>query len=104
MMHFTCDRCGKLIGQGDRHHVVRIEVTAAFDPNELSEEDLDADHLKEVGDLIKAIEADPNVAAAEVPKTRSLRRDLCGDCVETFVQHPVGHETGIEKKAFYSPN
>jgi len=103
MIHVTCDRCAKLIGQDERRHVVRIHISPAFDPNEISDDDLDVDHLKEVGDLIKSIEQNPD-AAGIATTPHAMRCDLCEECLEAFVQHPVGTEATSGKKAFYSPN
>ena len=49
MVHFTCDLCGKdMTASGDPRYVVKIEAYAGFDPTEITEEDLDEDHMEEV--------------------------------------------------------
>ena len=57
MLHVTCDLCGKEIQPGDDHHyVVKIEVFNADNPAEITEADLDEDHMEAVSDLIRDIE------------------------------------------------
>ena len=46
MVHFTCDLCGKdLTATGEHRFVVKIEAYAGFDPNEITEDDLEQDHM-----------------------------------------------------------
>ena len=43
MQHFSCDLCGKeLLPDVDRRYVVKIEVYAAHDPHELTDEPADS--------------------------------------------------------------
>src|SRR5215212_8337567 len=57
MMHFSCDICSKdmTLGEGARY-VVKLEAFAAADPAELTETDLDADHVEEMADLLNEME------------------------------------------------
>src|ERR1700733_11275682 len=46
MLHVTCDVCGKELRAGeDQRYVVKIEAFAAHDPSELTDADLDDDHM-----------------------------------------------------------
>src|ERR1700749_5157708 len=56
MLHVTCDGCGKELRAGEDHHVVKIEVFAPHDPAELTEADLDEDHMEAVGELLRQME------------------------------------------------
>ena len=54
MVHFTCDLCGKdLTACGDPRYVVKIEAYAGFDPTEITEDDLDDDHMEAVSQLLQ---------------------------------------------------
>lgn len=54
MMHFTCDLCGREMRPGvDPRYVVKIEAYAAHDPVEITDEDLDEDHIEAVGELLR---------------------------------------------------
>ena len=92
MTHFTCDLCGRELKPGDDHrYVVKIEAFAAHDPSEITEEDLDEDHMEEVGQLLRDLEdagADPDLADAR----KKFRFDLCHDCHKKFVRDPLGRE------------
>src|SRR5436190_1140771 len=57
MLHITCDLCGKEILPGEDHRfVVKMEVFAAHDPAEITEADLDEDHMEAVSKLLEEME------------------------------------------------
>jgi len=100
MLHVTCDLCGKEFRQGDDHrYVVKIEVFAAHNPAELTEADLDEDHMEAVSQLLQDMEeglADPELAE---PATQNFRYDLCPHCRSKFARDPLGKE-GAQKFHF----
>lgn len=93
MLHITCDLCGKeLLPGDDLRYVVKLEVFAAQDPMEITEADLDDDHMEAVSQLLREEEeslVDPDVAA---PPYKSFRYDLCSDCHKKFVRDPLGKD------------
>jgi hypothetical protein len=91
MLHITCDNCGKKLGQGQEHYVVKIEVFAAQGPAELTEADLDEDHLEAVSDLLRQMEDAGGPDSIE-PPSRHLRYDLCTDCRERYLRDPLSKE------------
>ncbi len=86
MLHFSCDLCGCQLD--DRRFVVKLEVFPAFDPDQLSPGDLDADHLDQVAQQIAANE-DSDLDDCE---TKALRFDLCPRCHQKFLRDPLGRE------------
>src|ERR1043166_9169294 len=61
MLHVTCDLCGKVLRPGDdQHFVVKVEVYAAQDPAEITEADLDDDHMEAIGELLREMEDSVN--------------------------------------------
>jgi hypothetical protein len=102
MLHVTCDLCGKKLRPAEDHHyVVKIEAFAARDPAELTEEDLDEDHMEAVSKLLQDMEA--NSGEIEVPAPcRNFRFDLCSDCHGKFVRDPLGREH--DHKLHFSSN
>jgi hypothetical protein len=89
MLHFSCDLCGKdLLAVADNRYVVKMEVYAAHDPAELTEEDLDADHLEEISQIL----ADENGDCEPAPAYKKLRYDLCSACHKRFLADPLGRE------------
>ena len=69
MIHFTCDMCGKtLLADEDTRYVVKIEVYAAYDPMEITSQDLskDQEYQELLDDLAKldAEEAEEQVTRA----------------------------------------
>jgi hypothetical protein len=91
MVHVTCDNCGKELRPGEGRYVVRIEVFAAHDPAELTEADLDEDHLEAVSELIRQMEESDEPDSLE-PTSRQMRYDLCTDCRERYVRDPLSKE------------
>ena len=101
MLHVTCDGCGKELGQGEDHHIVKIEVFAARDPHELTEADLDSDHMEAVSELLRKQE-ESDVEVELEPATRHMRFDLCGTCRKRFLRDPLGRDSA--QKFHFSPN
>lgn len=88
MLHFSCDLCGQPLN--DHRYVVKLEVFPAFDPDEITEADLDADHLQEVAESIHEME----VSGTDVDdcSTKSFRFDLCPRCQAKFTKDPLGRD------------
>src|SRR5580692_7732762 len=74
MLHFTCDHCGKELRNGDDRYVVKIEVFAAHDPAEITEDDLEEDHMEAVSQILEELE--DGVCEVE-PASKHFRYDLC---------------------------
>lgn len=101
MVHITCDVCGKQLEAGQGHHIVKIEVFAAHDPAELTEADLDADHMEEVSQLLEDLDDDDDGEDLD-PVTQQFRYDLCPDCRKRFARDPLSKEA--TQKLHFSEN
>lgn len=86
MLHFTCDLCGQPLN--DQRYVVQLEVFPAFDPDEITEADLDADHLQEVADILRDEEL-LGSASEQDEDTKEFRYDLCPKCHARFIKDPL---------------
>jgi hypothetical protein len=94
MLHVTCDLCGTQLRPGEDHHyVVKIEVFAAQDPAEITEADLDEDHMEAVSELLREMEDNLDDADLTEPAHKHFRYDLCPKCRQKFVRDPLGKET-----------
>lgn len=89
MLHFSCDLCGQQLG--DRRFVAKLEVYPAFDPEDFDEDDLDADHLQELSEVIQEMEA-TGKSEIEDCSSKGFRFDLCPACHRKFVKDPLGRE------------
>ncbi len=99
MQRTTCDLCGKELHPSDDHHyVIKIEAFAAQDPREITEADLDQDHLEAISQILTEMEDNPAAAEFAEP-TRSFRYDLCCKCHRKFVRDPLGRAQ-LEKLNF----
>jgi hypothetical protein len=102
MQHFTCDVCGKPMTPGDdRRYVVKMEVFAAHDPAELTDDDLDTDHMEEVSQMLTEAEDTADIAAL-APAFKQFRYDLCPDCHSKFLRDPLNKEAA--QKFHFSEN
>ena len=89
MLHFSCDLCGKQLE--DRRYVVKLDVFPAFDPEEISEDDLDADHLQEIAEVLSEMDAG-GCRALEECGNKAFRYDLCPECHRQWVKDPLGRD------------
>jgi hypothetical protein len=102
MLHVTCDLCGKELRQGeDQRYVVKIEAYAVQDPAEITEADLDEDHMEAVSQLLQEYE-DSDISAELEDPCKNFRYDLCCDCHKKFVRDPLAKDK--EQKLFFSKN
>ena len=92
MVHFTCDLCGKdLAASGDARFVVKIETYAGYDPTEITEEDLEGDHMEAVSQILQR---SGGLSSEELaaPVHKGFRFDLCPACHAKFLKDPLGKE------------
>jgi hypothetical protein len=102
MVHYTCDLCGKdLTASSDPRYVVKISAYAGFDPNQITEEDLDDDHMEAISELLRH---DEGCSCSEVgaPAFKGFRFDLCAACHGKFLKDPLGRE--LVRSLDFSPN
>jgi hypothetical protein len=98
MMHISCDQCGKQLRSGQDHFIVKIEVFAGHDPAEITEADLEEDHMEAVSQLLREMEETDDGSALE-PTSQHLRYDLCPECRRRFLRDPLRKDT-IQKFDF----
>jgi hypothetical protein len=103
MITVSCDLCGKELRPGEDHrYVVKIEVFAAHDPDELREDDLDDDHMEAVSQLLRDQEDGLLELEEDVSAHHNLRYDLCPECRRKFLKDPLNRET--DKSFDFSEN
>ena len=57
MIHYSCDRCGRVLDPDeDLRYVVNMEVYAAADPLCVEDEDDDRDHLLEIHEILERMD------------------------------------------------
>jgi hypothetical protein len=98
MNHRTCDRCGQeLLKDREVRYEVCIEVQAAYDPLNLSEDDLATDFQAEIAKVLQQLE---NVSLAEAQNQvhRKFEFDLCPGCQREFVRDPLATRIGKPPK------
>jgi hypothetical protein len=98
MLHVTCDHCGKQVRSGQDHFVVKIEVFAAHNPAEITEADLEEDHMEAVSQLLREMEDAADADDIE-SASQHLRYDLCPECRRRFLRDPLSKDS-IQKFDF----
>ena len=89
MYHFICDMCGKgLLVEDDVRYEVTIEIKSAYDPMEITAEDLVKDHTAEIKRLIKQMK-EINQQDLEDEVYKVFRFDLCHTCQKKFLKNPL---------------
>ncbi len=91
MLHFSCDLCGRQLDE--QRFIVKLEVYPAFDPDEISEDDLDDDHLEQVAEILEQAETNGKLELDDC-SAKSMRFDLCADCRQKLLLDPLGRENG----------
>lgn len=86
----VCARCGKPMHVGrDTYYVTKVEVFAAYDPEEIGEETLARDLRKEIATLCEKLK---NVSqeAAEASVYKRVSFFLCPRCQKDYLANPAG--------------
>jgi len=89
MINRICDMCGEPISEGDLRYEVRVEAFAAYDPLNITFEDLlNLDLEKEIA---RVAEACREVSAEELMREvyTSFRFDLCPRCYRRYIRRPL---------------
>ena len=96
MIHYSCDRCKKIIDQHDSlRYAVKIEVQAAMEPLDLDDVDADRDHLLEIQEMLERME-DEECSGAGNEVYQKMHYDLCSDCHRQYVNNPLGSELPVQ--------
>jgi DNA-directed RNA polymerase subunit RPC12/RpoP len=102
MIHYSCDRCQRLIETDDEvRYVVRLEVEAKLGDNVFAEQDDDRDHLLEIHEILDRQEDELESLTEDEVYARK-RYDLCSDCHAEFLRNPMGRE--VTKPVDFSQN
>ncbi|MEX0727042.1 MAG: hypothetical protein WD065_12270 [Planctomycetaceae bacterium] len=81
----------------DHRYVVKVAVYPAFDPEEITEDDVEADHLQDVSDMLAQMEASGKMELEDCA-AKTLRFDLCPECRKKYLKDPLARDTGRRLK------
>jgi hypothetical protein len=92
MIHFTCDRCKRVIdSELEMRYVVRMEIEAVMDPIHEQEPSDDRDHLLEIDEILERVDASESDAIGD-DIYQKRRYDLCPQCYRKFTANPLARE------------
>lgn len=88
MITRACDRCGQPIEDGALRYEARIQVFAAYDPLDITFEDLSLDHSAEIRRILEECK---DVSEEELMKDVyvELHFDLCCTCQRAYLKNPL---------------
>lgn len=104
MIHYTCDRCHRVIdAEQELRYVVRMEVEAVLDPIHEEEPEDDRDHLLEIDEILERVEcaADDSLSDDIYHKRRY---DLCPQCYRKFQANPLARDKKAAATLGFSHN
>lgn len=85
MNHSTCDGCGaELLTASEVRYGVRIEVKAAYDPLEITAEDLEKAYRAEIAKVLRQVEG-LSITEAQNQVYRVFDFDLCPACQRRYI-------------------
>jgi hypothetical protein len=95
MIHFSCDRCKRMIDpEEELRYSVKLEICAAMDPVDAAEVQDDRDHLLEVQEILERLDAEDDENIGEdIYQRKSF--DLCPRCYREFIKNPLGKEQHV---------
>lgn len=88
MITRICDKCGQPIEEGALRYVAKIQVYAAYDPLNITFEDLAQDHTEEIK---KIAEQCRELTEEELMRDVYVEFtfDLCPTCQKAFIADPL---------------
>jgi ribosomal protein S14 len=88
MITRACDRCGQPIDEGALRYEARIQVFAAYDPLDISFDDISRDHTEEIRRIVEQCK---DVTQEELMKDVYLefQFDLCRPCQRAYIRDPL---------------
>ena len=89
MQGIVCDRCGEgLLLDGDVRYQMKVEIVAAYDPLEITQEDLEQDFEAEFEKILEQLKSeDPEELQRQVHYQAAF--DLCGHCQRSILKDPL---------------
>jgi hypothetical protein len=88
MMARLCDRCGQPIDKKALRYVAKVQVFAAYDPLEMTFDELTRDHRGEINALLAQC---AGLTEEELMRDVHVefQFDLCGTCQKVYVANPL---------------
>ena len=95
MIHYTCDRCKRVLDpEQELRYIVRMEIEAAMDPVHEQEAADDRDHLLEIDEILERADAAESMEVCD-DVYHKRRYDLCPQCYRKFSANPLAREKKV---------
>ena len=94
MIHYSCDRCNRVIDPAQEvRYVLKIDAQAMLEPADLDEPEGDRDHLLEINELLENMDLEESELYGEGEVRPKRTFDLCPQCYRKYMRDPLGVET-----------
>ena len=92
MIHYSCDRCKRLIELDEEiRYSVKIEVQVALDSSEFEAQE-EREHLEELHEILERLDDSEKEEISEF--AYQVRRfDLCSSCHREYIRNPLAAGT-----------
>jgi hypothetical protein len=84
----VCDRCGQTLEKGGLRFIAKVQVFAAYDPLEITFEDLARDHRRDIEQVLEQCEG---LTEQELMRDVFVQHyyDLCPACQRAYLAAPL---------------
>lgn len=88
MITRACDRCGQPIEEGALRYEAKIQVFAAYDPLDITFDDISRDHTEEIRRIAEQCK---DLSEEELMKDVfvEFQFDLCRPCQRAYIRDPL---------------
>jgi hypothetical protein len=88
MISRACDRCGQPLEDGALRYVAKVQVYAAYDPLEITFEDLAVDQEEQIARILEECR---DLTEEELMRDVyvDFRFDLCPSCQKSYIKDPM---------------
>ena len=94
MLHYSCDRCQRMIDANcESRYVVRIEIDWVLEPQVIEPCEEDRDYLEEIDQSLEAADQDREQEFYEHQGPLRQCYDLCEECYQQFLRDPLAADS-----------
>lgn len=88
MITRLCDRCGQPLEETALRFVAKVQVFAAYDPLEITFEDLTQDHTEEIKEIVERCK---DLSEEDLMRDVfvEFQFDLCRPCQRAYIKNPL---------------
>ena len=91
MIHFSCDRCQRVISEDELRFTVAIEIQVAIEDEPFDGEELPAEEMEVLHEVLDELNEEEREEVNQFAYQRQ-QHDLCLECQREYIANPLGCE------------